>query len=454
MEDSQIYPELTDEQKHQANINDQSAEVSQEPPSNVGSHGHPEIKALIDKSQRMSEIEARTLFDRYSENKESLSRPELVRLLMDVQQAFGFPPCVPNESTDTVLSELVLNVESSGSVSWIEFKSFCVYLQQSPIQHLHDQVISVFSLRDLNHAVLVSFSTMVTGPGAADVEGANSVPDTDSVREVLSAEFGEEGEVNQVFVHFHAEHKVVEAMIVFEREESIDKALAKNGAAVVQGFECRVIRYDCQRFPSSRVPGKHSKAASVIAKGVLAAKVFDSKHNVTGKVSDVGQAMSSSIKNLDESMRISETAQNIGHVVSQGAKDFNEKHQLSVRASQTASQINQSLHISETAGIVGEGVRSSVAAFKQTSVFQSGWGMLRSLSTSVSAAVSEMGTAVTDVKEETMEIVDSQAPRSPVGSEPGSSPVAGSQPAAASNYEDYQSVPETDPEEQAQAVPM
>ena len=61
------------------------------------------------------------------QNAQRLQPPDVRKLLLDLLAAAEWPLVVPDESLEIVLNELCLSEE--GSISWIEFKSFFVFLQ-------------------------------------------------------------------------------------------------------------------------------------------------------------------------------------------------------------------------------------------------------------------------------------------------------------------------------------
>ncbi len=61
---------------------------------------------------------------------------------------------MPDESLDAVLRELCLNDE--GSISWIEFKSFFVFLQDRPLLKLFEIITKLFSQTQILYSRIIS----------------------------------------------------------------------------------------------------------------------------------------------------------------------------------------------------------------------------------------------------------------------------------------------------------
>eukprot|EP01084_Bolivina_argentea_P132562 233943_1 len=97
------------------------------------------IKFIKEKLQSsFDEQNAKKLFEFYTldKNTQRLQPPDVRKLLLDVLQSLEWPLVVPDESLNNVLHELCLNDE--GSISWIEFKSFFVFLQDKPLYKLFE----------------------------------------------------------------------------------------------------------------------------------------------------------------------------------------------------------------------------------------------------------------------------------------------------------------------------
>merc|ERR1719445_1932493 len=112
------------------------------------------IRANLDTS--FNEQQAKQLFSLYAldQKTQRLQPPDVRKLLLDILGASDWPLVVPDESLDAVLHDLCLNDE--GSISWIEFKSFFVFLQDRPLAKLLDIITANFTKRQLSSARLVT----------------------------------------------------------------------------------------------------------------------------------------------------------------------------------------------------------------------------------------------------------------------------------------------------------
>ena len=96
---------------------------------------------------------AKKLFDFYhvSNSKDARLEPKDVRIfLFDLLEAMQLPLVVPDECLDAVLHELCLN--DQGSISWVEWKSFFVFLQDHPLQKIIELVNGIVSKEKLKNA--------------------------------------------------------------------------------------------------------------------------------------------------------------------------------------------------------------------------------------------------------------------------------------------------------------
>jgi len=95
------------------------------------------LKAYLD--SKFDEARAREVFDQYYSKTfdEALSIADLRRLLFDLLEAGGFACVVPDSRLQLAVKDLVLNYEDGKeSISWIEWKSYFVYLQNAPLTSL------------------------------------------------------------------------------------------------------------------------------------------------------------------------------------------------------------------------------------------------------------------------------------------------------------------------------
>jgi len=108
-------------------------------------------------NESFTEEMATELFQFYTitDKQDKLEPADIRKLLLDVCEAAKWPLVVPNESLDSVLNELCLHNER-GAVSWVEFKSFFVFLQDKPLTKLFQLTTQFFSLEQLNVARLVT----------------------------------------------------------------------------------------------------------------------------------------------------------------------------------------------------------------------------------------------------------------------------------------------------------
>jgi len=104
---------------------------------------------------KFSEDECRNLFDQYHTDKSdfALSKEDLRRFLFDLMEAQGLKAIVPEEALTAVLRTLILNYNAGKDcVTWIEWKSFFVYLQNTPLEVILSKVTAPYTPQDLKNA--------------------------------------------------------------------------------------------------------------------------------------------------------------------------------------------------------------------------------------------------------------------------------------------------------------
>eukprot|EP01084_Bolivina_argentea_P320047 555212_1 len=104
------------------------------------------IKFIKSKFQSpFCEQNTKKLFEYYTldKNTQRLQPQDIRKLLFDILSASEWPLVVPNESLDAILHELCLNDDKT--ISWIEFKSFFVFLQDKPLIFLFEIITKLFT---------------------------------------------------------------------------------------------------------------------------------------------------------------------------------------------------------------------------------------------------------------------------------------------------------------------
>lgn len=110
---------------------------------------------LAEEQKKFNEEGCRKLFDRYHTDKSefALSKEDLRRFLFDLLEARGLKAIVPEEALTAVLRTLMLNYDnSSSSVTWLEWKSFFCYLQNTPLEVILSKVAAPYEPKDLKDA--------------------------------------------------------------------------------------------------------------------------------------------------------------------------------------------------------------------------------------------------------------------------------------------------------------
>jgi len=110
---------------------------------------------LANLQTKFNEDECRNLFDQYHTDKSefALSKEDIRRFLFDLMEAQGLKAIVPEKALTAVLRTLILNFTAGkNSVTWIEWKSFFVYLQNTPLEVILSKVTAPYTPQDLKKA--------------------------------------------------------------------------------------------------------------------------------------------------------------------------------------------------------------------------------------------------------------------------------------------------------------
>eukprot|EP00478_Filoreta_tenera_P000536 GABV01000539.1.p1 GENE.GABV01000539.1~~GABV01000539.1.p1 ORF type:complete len:403 (-),score=146.02 GABV01000539.1:37-1245(-) len=325
--------------------NDAKSDAQQTPAVRNG----PEFCRLFISSE-MSEEDAKTLFDLYDVNKdEHLDRTDLTHLLLDICIAKGLPPVVPEEAVDAAISELCLNVdESAQKVSWIEFKSFAVYLNQQPLDHLSGLVSDRVNEDDLARALYIKFGAPADGEAARDWTDLKTQQD---VTEALKTTFSTQG--RQVAKAFLARPPPVtdaqvpflpDAVVTFdpkslESNDTLASALEINS---VFNISVSTNHYVAQKFPEHAAgSARRSRIAQALATGVQLSK----KALTKAKELDERFGVSKGIKEFDSRYKVTETAKTAVETGAAMAKSLDERYQVTAKATSAAKSLDERFNI-------------------------------------------------------------------------------------------------------------
>jgi len=318
-------------------------------------------------SGQLTETDAKLVFDKYDADRDGVwEREEARSFLMDVQQVFHNYRVVTDETLESVIGEMQLNVTQDGRIKWMEFKSFVLYLENYPFKYLHDKLSKAFSKDNAKTSVLVT---------NLDI----STTSADLIKAFESA--GTISSLSLVGTVGTKSHKTVspQALIVFETADTVSSAVNTVNGKTILSSSVIVTPYSFQDFPlfGGRVQTPSWFARSY-AKAILAAQglghsiaEFDERHKISStiktgahkvgeKLSATGEAIKSTahaaaVKTKlvaadvqDKTVEMAEDTKVKGHEAKVGAKE--KAHEVKTEA-QHSSIIQKGLDYVEHAKI-------------------------------------------------------------------------------------------------------
>eukprot|EP01083_Nonionella_stella_P172635 593088_1 len=310
------------------------------------------------------EQDAKKLFEYYTldDATQRLQPPDVRKLLLDILSASEWPLVVPDESLDAVLHELCLNDE--GSISWIEFKSFFVFLQDKPLMKLFQIITKLFTHKQILLSRLVTIKPLAVD-GAKDDEKVNVEQSEQNYydrNKWKSAVQSLIPEAQQIFIYFMDGYQILALAI-----GAFDSVLAEPAAAEVKLDDITYLASirafnDAQDMfpPIARSGGLKSKVARKIADSYLIARQWDQKHfKLVDKTINLAHNVSVKWTQFDEKYKVNERVNATATSVIDSVKAFDEKHQLTRRLSNSAKQINEKLGITDKLEAVADKVKQN-----------------------------------------------------------------------------------------------
>eukprot|EP00484_Ammonia_sp_Unknown_P022168 CAMPEP_0197040374 /NCGR_PEP_ID=MMETSP1384-20130603/17084_1 /TAXON_ID=29189 /ORGANISM="Ammonia sp." /LENGTH=470 /DNA_ID=CAMNT_0042471117 /DNA_START=94 /DNA_END=1506 /DNA_ORIENTATION=- len=344
------------------------------------------IKFIKEKLQSgFDEQNAKRLFEYYTLDKttQKLAPPDARKLLLDILAASEWPLVVPDESLDAVFQELCLNEE--GSISWVEFKTFFIYLQDRPLEKLLEIITKLFTKQQLSISRLVSIKPVraqQAQPGKPEEHNNENANDDDDEKEKQQQQKQQElqqqnyydrnkwkqavqnliPKASQIYIYFMDGYQILALAI-----GAFDGALLEPAAAevklddamylaTVRGFD---IVHDM--FPPiTRSGGMKSKVARRIADSYIIARKWDENHfKLVDKTADAVHKVSVKWTEFDERYKVNERVNATATSIVASVKAFDEKHQLTRRLSAGAKQMNEKFGITDKLTSVADKISSN-----------------------------------------------------------------------------------------------
>lgn len=335
------------------------------------------IKLITEKLESsFDEQTAKQLFAFYAldQNTQRLQPPDVRKLLLDLLAAAQWPMVVPDESLDIVLNELCLSEE--GSISWIEFKSFFVFLQDNPLQKLLELCTKSVSKQQIAVARLVTIRPVPVA-AANETDADNPEEDKDEAKKDEAAPQNyydrkrwatavkglfPDHDVTQIFIYFMDGYQIL-ALVVgpFESPLAEPKAAELKLDDVVYLASKRAFNPKSDMFPPmARSGGLKSKVARRIADSYLLTREWDEKHlKLVEKASVAASTVSVKWTQFDQRFRVQERVHATTSSIVAAAKGFDERHQVTRRMSAGAKTLDEKFGISSKVSAVAQTVASN-----------------------------------------------------------------------------------------------
>eukprot|EP00475_Leptophrys_vorax_P045971 TRINITY_DN971_c0_g1_i1.p1 TRINITY_DN971_c0_g1~~TRINITY_DN971_c0_g1_i1.p1 ORF type:complete len:405 (-),score=117.60 TRINITY_DN971_c0_g1_i1:49-1263(-) len=314
----------------------------------------------------MVEDDAKNVFDSYARSGDLsfLTLFEVRAFLSDLQQAFGYPPFIPDESLSRALRELQLDYDTPEKVSWTDFKSFFVYLVHSPLRHLHNLVIEPINASECDFKKAVWVSNLPPRLPAEDVDAA------------LKGVFLPNSVV-KTFVSPSKDGTQSVSVVFFNSLDAYEAAIKASGCTVF-GRSVVIEMYREQIFPAFLA--SRSTNPSVLAYALAHTVEFGEVVGVKSKELDEQLKITESLKKFDDTYKVSEKTAEGWKVVSEKSK-------------QVWTEFDEKTHVSET-------VSELAKQASETQVVQTGWSFLRGIVSNVSSTIAVLRNETIQVLEE------------------------------------------------------
>jgi len=291
-------------------------------------------------SHGLTEENARKVFEQYcvDEKNEILQPPDVRKLAFDILEAFDWPLVAPDESLDIVFEEI--SISNKSSISWVEFKSFFVFLQDKPLHTLLQLLTRGFTKQDLAIARLVT------------IDPIESI-ETPSFERPLFQHAVERmlGEVTtSVYIYFLGGGSVLALALGKYNEPQLE---VKNEQIQIGDhmYNVKIQPFDVKKdlFPPIQRTGAGftSRVARKIADTYVVAKQWDEKHLKIGQRSgDLAKLAKEKWQEFDEKYKVQQTVDSASKTTVDAVKAFDENYQISRRLSETAKSLNEKYQIS------------------------------------------------------------------------------------------------------------
>lgn len=340
------------------------------------------LKELV--SLNISEDHGRVIFERYdASGSDTWSKADIRAFLLDVQEAFDSPRVVPNEAIEGAVKEIKLDVDSQDTVTWVEFKSYILYLQSKPLHRLHEIVDDQVPSEAVQNAVVVA--------GLASVATLESV----------LAEVSKAGPI--AYAYFIGEPSP-QVLVAFRTVEAQQAAVAMNGL-VINGKKSAVHTLEeAKQFPLLVYKKDISAVSRGLASVYLTAGSVDDKLKISQTVKSASSAVSAKAGQISQDLKLKEKYENVSNQVSMATKSVDEKYKVSEKTSAATAKVSA--------------VARKVAAVPAVQQVTNAFGSLFNVVSNKLGAI----------RDETKEVIDEEEAKKPAAAVAEDKPVEGATP--------------------------
>jgi len=335
--------------------------------------------------EKFNEEKAKQLFNLYKvdEKDDKLQPPDIRKLLLDLLEARKYPLIVPDESLDEVINELCLD-NKEGAISWVEFKSFFLFLEDTPLIKLFQLTTRIFDQQNIDNCRHITLTPLQS----IDEPNFDRQLYKDVIIKLLP-------EATNVFIYFLGGGSLL-ALVLGTFKDQLIQIIKQDNININNILYAAEIRsFDKLKDifpPIQRSGGVKSKVARKIADTYVVAKNWDEQNLKIGKkMNDLTKKMKESAKEMDDKYKIQEKMNHISKSVVESVKDFDEKHQISRRLSAKAKNIDEQYKISQKVHETFDNIKKNEK--------------VQSVSVKVSKMVADSKQALDDITKETSQLV-------------------------------------------------
>jgi len=348
------------------------------------------IKFMADKlTSDFNDEESQILFKYYCLGKDTneLNPTDVRYLLFDLLRAVNesniiknnikYPLFVPDECLNIVFKELCL--QDKQTISWIEFKSFFVFLQDKPLFKLFQLITGLYELNEFNNAKLISIVKKPFNDQNDTYKNSDELQNKEYSIEIWQGIIKNNvlPTCKNVYVYKNASFDITGLCLgIIDDDNDINNNEDKKAEIEIDNvkYECilSVFDYKTDIFPRIfRSGGIKSKVARKLANSIVYAKEWDDAHfKISQKTNKLFKQVSNGIINFDNEYKITENIKNQVNKVKQSESlkkvsntisDYSQKIDQKLKISQKVEYVSNKINENESV----QKIKSNVKTFAE-----------------------------------------------------------------------------------------